>query len=484
MSVRGEGDYAVAISENRDRKIQHEGRVFTFFIGSLELLMKLLDSTIRRAEREGGGGGQKHWPRKRVAREIVKAAFIYFDSFHTPFISTATGCCCKIIHLVPDRPCTIGRSHQSCDYVLEDRRVSKQHCQILFDGFHRKIFILDGGRFRTKGDLDKLEETAVRPSLNGIFLNGFKIGKDTLKELSAGDEVSFVCQNERLAGFLIQRIVFTEEALEGRGEAASSAPFNPSPTSESDDLITRRANFYLGQCRCILNSDDPISYIRGFVTSYSEIQGLCSCSSRLNNFPSFLLSTDAKLSPVLKGIPWPSQGLQNVESSENIRANRLQLNSIFLNRQSVLVSELNPSPTCVPVPRYQLYQLDHAGFPHADVIASAKPKTLSSNSMGKENDQQFHGVMHNKTWGTSCPPPGKKFYLNRLEFMNYSSSGFYHIARFLDICLSQLHVITLKDVGVQVLTKGHMCLTLIIQTWSLCILLFLRPLPLVETARN
>lgn len=423
MSVRGERDYAVAISENRDRKIQHEGRVFTFFIGSLELLMKLLDSTIRRAEREGGGGGQKHWPRKRVAREIVKAAFIYFDSFHTPFISTATGCCCKIIHLVPDRPCTIGRSHQSCDYVLEDRRVSKQHCQILFDGFHRKIFILDGGRFRTKGDLDKLEETAVRPSLNGIFLNGFKIGKDTLKELSAGDEVSFVCQNERLAGFLIQRIVFTEEALEGRGEAASSAPFNPSPTSESDDLITRRANFYLGQCRCILNSDDPISYIRGFVTSYSEIQGLCSCSSRLNNFPSFLLSTDAKLSPVLKGIPWPSQGLQNVESSENIRANRLQLNSIFLNRQSVLVSELNPSPTCVPVPRYQLYQLDHAGFPHADVIASAKPKTLSSNSMGKENDQQFHGVMHNKTWGTSCPPPGKKFYLNRLEFMNYSSSG-------------------------------------------------------------
>lgn len=389
--------------------------------------MKLLDSTIRRAEREGGGGGQKHWPRKRVAREIVKAAFIYFDSFHTPFISTATGCCCKIIHLVPDRPCTIGRSHQCCDYVLEDRRVSKHHCQILFDGFHRKIFILDGGRFRTKGDvhfnLDKLEETAVRPSLNGIFLNGFKIGKDTLKELSAGDEVSFVCQNERLAGFLIQRIVFTEEALEGRGEAASSGPLNPSPTSESDDLITRRANFYLGQCRCILNSDDPISYIRGFVTSYSEIQGLCSCSSRLNNFPSFLLSTDAKLSPVLKGIPWPSQGLQNVESSENIRANRLQLNSIFLNRQSVLVSELNPSPTCVPVPRYQLYQLDHAGFPHADVIASAKPKTLSSNSMGKENDQQFHGVMHNKTWGTSCPPPGKKFYLNRLEFMNYSSSG-------------------------------------------------------------
>ncbi|RVW81978.1 hypothetical protein CK203_033215 [Vitis vinifera] len=145
--------------------------------------MKLLDSTIRQAER-GGGGGRS--------------------------IGLARG------------------SHQSCDYVLEDRRVSKQHCQILFDGFHRKIFILDGGRFRTKGDvhfnLDKLEETAVRPSLNGIFLNGFKIGKDTLKRV--------VCWRRGGSG--------------GRGEAASSGPLNPSPTSESDDLITRRANFYLG----------------------------------------------------------------------------------------------------------------------------------------------------------------------------------------------------------------------------------------------
>ena len=359
--------------------------------------------------REGEDGGQKHCSRKRAAREIVNAAaFIYFDSFHTHLISTATGCRCEMIRLVPDRPCIIGRSRRSCDYVLEDRRVSKQHCQILFDGFLRKIFILDGGRFRTKRFVrfnlhDKHEETAVRASsssLNGVFLNGFRIGKDAIKELSAGDEVSFVCRIERLAGFLIKRVVYTEEET-----------LYPSRMCEGDDdLIIRRANFYLGHCRCILNSDDPISYIRESVTSYNEIQGLCSCSSRPNNFPSFPLSTDAKLSPVPGGTPSSSRSLQNVESSICIRANVQQLNSLFLNRPIEIASELNHSPASVPVPP-------------AYVIASAKPKTMPSNSMDKENDPQSHVVPQNETCGTSFSPPGKKFYLNRLEFMNYSSSG-------------------------------------------------------------
>lgn len=387
--------------------------------------MKLLGSTVKRAERQGRE--PKHWPRKRAAREIAKAAFIYFDSFNTPIISTATGRVCKVIRLLPDRVCTIGRSHRTCDYVLEDRQVSRRHCQILFDGFNRKIFIFDGGPSLTKllvrFNLDKMVETAIRPSLNGIFLNGFKITRGALQELSPGDEVLFVCrQNERLVGFFIQRVIFTEEALQGR-EAAASAPLYPSPIFRGDDRITTKANFYLAQCRCILDSDDPISLIPGLVRSYSEIiQGSCSCS-RPKNYPTFLSSPDAELSPLVGLIPCPSQGLHNVDISENIRGNNMsQSNSIFLNRQPVQVSEFNPTQAYVPAPADQL-QLDHAGFPPAYVISSPKPKILCLQSMGKKNDSQSHGVVQNNTWVKSCLPPGKKFYLNRLEFMNYSSSG-------------------------------------------------------------
>ncbi|KAF3952659.1 hypothetical protein CMV_021808 [Castanea mollissima] len=77
------------------------------------------------------------------------------------------------ISLEPNRPFTIGRSTRHCNLVFEDRRVSNQHCLILFDASLLKLYLLDGS------------------SLNGVFVNGVRIGKP--EELSAGDEVLLVC---------------------------------------------------------------------------------------------------------------------------------------------------------------------------------------------------------------------------------------------------------------------------------------------------
>ncbi|PWA91860.1 Forkhead-associated (FHA) domain-containing protein [Artemisia annua] len=105
----------------------------------------------------------------------------------------------QFIDLEPHKPYTLGRDPNQCDYVFEHPQVSKTHCQLYFDDCTKKVFITDGVR--------------VRVSLNGVFVDGVRVGNGESKELFAGSEVSFVCGSCFRVSFVVEEIVFSDSKL-------------------------------------------------------------------------------------------------------------------------------------------------------------------------------------------------------------------------------------------------------------------------------
>ncbi|CAL5361711.1 unnamed protein product [Camellia sinensis] len=68
-----------------------------------------------------------------------------------------------------------------------------------------------------------------------------------------------------------------------------------------------------------------------------------------------------------------------------------------------------------------LQQMEQYGAPLASSVPNGKPKTLYLDSMVKENTPQFHWGAHDENQIGSIPPPGNKFYLNRLQTMGHGS---------------------------------------------------------------
>ncbi|XP_028100029.1 uncharacterized protein LOC114299472 [Camellia sinensis] len=177
---------------------------------------------------------------------VINTASMHIQPLGLPLVSTTQTSSSESINLEPYRPYTIGRAHRHCDFVFEDRRVSKKHFQILFDALNRKICISDGVFWSGCGGFSR-----VRVSMNGVFVNGVRIVGGEVAELGAGNEVSLVCGNEGVCSlgvriaFVVQRTVFVEEVF---NETVSNFGEN------GCGRVVASVNLRLSQCRQILHS--------------------------------------------------------------------------------------------------------------------------------------------------------------------------------------------------------------------------------------
>ncbi|XP_044493341.1 uncharacterized protein LOC123216821 isoform X2 [Mangifera indica] len=415
---------------------------------------------------------EENYPPSKRSRIVAKTALLTLQSFYLPLISSVTHSPIHSFSLKPDLPYTIGRTSRNCDFTFNSRFVSRQHCQILFDSVERKIYILDGtfllphftcvvNEFRKRRLLnsDELSEekaeigafSRVRVSLNGVFVNGVRVKRGMVRELNAGDEVLLVCGNEGLCrsgiriGFVILGIVFKEEVVfrpnndafgtmtcSGYSQGSvSSGKRNKRvfalQTSDAGNLecdflrfkcsdLIGRANFLLSHCRNILSGDDPMSCTWQFAVSDSQMEGTYGCSTS----PGLVLSNIGKV-PVLGDLE--VNRIKLVPRQEQIPSDKaitVVQSATFHDKEVVAMepyhSRMDPCNHSV-----NLCRRDNIGIACKNTLAannSSKAKLLNPGATG--NALQFDGLSRKS--GKTCLPPGKKFYLNRLEFMDQTSS--------------------------------------------------------------
>ena len=114
----------------------------------------------------------------------------------------------------------------------------------------------------------------VRVSFHGVFVNGVRMGRGEVAELSAGDNVSLVCGNEGVygsgirIGFVVQRIAFVEEGFDGIVNTGANGVSSGFAIAGSQcGGVSERVKLLLSPCRQVVHSNDPIWCIRKFVIS-------------------------------------------------------------------------------------------------------------------------------------------------------------------------------------------------------------------------
>ncbi|KAI9079645.1 hypothetical protein K1719_038266 [Acacia pycnantha] len=437
-------------------------------------------------------------PSKKKSRNIGGksiVATVELKHFEVPLFSSfnVTDFGCHSIHLRPDRPYTIGRRHRYSQFVFRDRRVSKQHCQIFFDGSLRKLYILAGvllledstkcliHEFRNRvmschaSNTEVPEGVGFRAASNGVFVNGVKVRKGRAVELFVGDKVLLVCGNHEICyfgirnriGFLIQRIDCGDGGFEGcdddtdfesmrklstmslsehsQGLTSSGKRSKRVFAMKRNDLysdsamanykrVVGNANFLLDRCRDILLSDDPISRLLHALPDMSlGCKGASGTS--LNNFSGVNLGNTVRLlvdsevqskciKPVLgQELPQRVNSYSGDKQRENKISDALQSTSYVLNGNKVASFEANSDH------HHHFCQKENIGAALESANADQNPKDIllsggSPTSGGKKLKR------HDSIFYSS---PGKNFFLNRLEYANYGSSGHHN-----DISLPEL----------------------------------------------
>lgn len=404
-------------------------------------------------------------------------ACVNLRHFEIPLFSAAVDCDgsgCESIFLYADQPYTIGRKPSDCQFVFRDPRVSKQHCQIFFDGSLRKLYILGGvlllndssrclvHEFRNRvmtyhaSDNTEVPNSVVgfRAASNGVFVNGFKVRKGMAMELSAGDKVLLVCGSEITScgiqnriGFVIQRIAFDDDdTLESMRElAAVSSGQSQGITSSgkrnkrvfamkanglfSDSVMSNykqvlgRANFLLDRCRDILLSDDPISCI---LHDIPYIGRKYARGTSLNNFSGVNLGNTVRLlvdsevqSKYIKPALENNLPLQVNSSGDEQMENRsiLKSTSPLVCGSEVMALEANSD-------HYHFCQKGNFGVVLETDMAEADKSSNGTllNSVGKDNFP-FGGDKLKSHEGIFYSSPGKNFCLNRLEYVDCGSQA-------------------------------------------------------------
>nr|GEY21781.1 forkhead-associated domain-containing protein / FHA domain-containing protein [Tanacetum cinerariifolium] len=250
----------------------------------------------------------------------------------------------EFIDLEPRKPYTIGRDSGRCDYVFDHPQVSKTHCQLYFNDHTNKVFISDGVRAR------------VRVSLNGVFVDGVRVGNGESKELRAGSEVSVVCGSCVRVGFVVEKIEFLD-----------------------------KAGLLLRKCREILLSDDPVLYIRKCFGNTVK----CGNRNRVKSNTSF---TPDNVLDIISN-RYTSFRDNCIDLELNAELLHCNVNGGNLEQSVHVLRECNPSEE------------------HSDKYTCEENVILS--------DQ----VLKPRKRGVCVPPPGSKFYLNRLLFMDDVQSG-------------------------------------------------------------
>ncbi|CAN1138528.1 hypothetical protein LINPERPRIM_LOCUS5190 [Linum perenne] len=406
-------------------------------------------------------------PRKRL-KQIRKSALIHLRCFDVPLLSSITGSLLTSIRLEADRPYTFGRACGHCDFIVHDSRVSKRHCQLLFDGRHRKLYVFDGSflfpnphsavsEFRKRlhcsnqvggEEKESTDCSRIQTSLNGLFLNGVRVEAGVVRELCAGDEVLFVCGDEDICsfgnriGFMVQGVFLTEKVVVGvdgvafgrsrslvektgsMGHSQSSlsggrrnkrvfafsqgeitSPNKGSLTSRYSG-IARRAKSLLTKCLHILHSDDPMAYIRKHVLPEMDINSPW-CDNELS-FPQPISLSGTNFDVAIVGA--------EVHSGEQ---HSLKPPSACEGKQT---SERKKSVQCVSVGDDQMHELDGMARPFQTITVNATCDVPSSRTANEENNSLVQPTAHLETSNDQSCPPGKKFFLNRLQRINHPSS--------------------------------------------------------------
>ncbi|XP_027341229.1 uncharacterized protein LOC113854452 isoform X2 [Abrus precatorius] len=352
-------------------------------------------------------------PSSSNKKQRTITASVVFKHLEVPLFSAAengTVSRCNSLRLHADQPYSIGRKPRDCGFVFRDPRVSKRHCQILFDGSLRKLYILNGVlslkdstatchllyEFRkramtmTTSSRDSDGGVEFREASNGVFVNGVEIGKGMAVELSVGDMVSLVCGNHNGScaignnriGFVIQRIDFegfnsddcveTDElTFSGHSQSGkrNKRVFAVRANVSRYEGIIGRARFLLGKCRDILLSDDTVSCIlRDVQSGFKCVPGNAEVQS------SSAILCDSKV--------------MNLEGKSHG----------FRRKEEVRVSCL-------------------------DGVGDEVRNVMLLDSVGKNDPPSVGDCWQEKHGGNVYSPPGKNFYLNRLEFMDHVSSG-------------------------------------------------------------
>ncbi|GAB2257602.1 hypothetical protein Droror1_Dr00013762 [Drosera rotundifolia] len=436
--------------------------------------------------RDGGGGVGKgnNYKRKRGVDPLsvdstVTSAWLHLQPLQCD-------CSSEAIQLQPNRAYTIGRSNRHAHIVFRDPRVSKQHCQILFDASLLRLYLLNGAfplgsccrhgrscllhefrgrliKYRNEDedeDKDKDKESkqrvssckglGFRSSFNGVFANGFSIGKGLAMELSAGDVVMLACTNtsglctsRSPVGFTVKSIVIQEAAGRASQDVLSDSPrlFAPlsisksskrifswsasdseSFRSECDDSVGR-AKTLLTCCRRILDSDDPISYIRRQIDPYSYLDDENVC-----NLLSSILSSKLRGSSELKP---PASGEPQVMTRMTCSRQQHSLCERLGDRISKSLQETEKSPVSTVIPHQEVtpsQASDHplrsegAGVALDNVLETKNPEVSTLNSADSKNLSLPNNRGQSSCWNKVFGPPGQNFYLNRLVNMDHSAS--------------------------------------------------------------
>ncbi|XP_065872061.1 uncharacterized protein [Euphorbia lathyris] len=443
----------------------------------------IISSINTRSERIGEGDDEKDYhslPTSLSSRHkgkpkcIIKSALLHVRSFDVPLTSPSTGLPLNSILLEADRAYTIGRgpTNSDCDFLFSNRSVSKQHCQILFDGNYRKIYIRDGAfsMFRVSSsyignefrrrlscydhpegeEKESTDFSRVKFSLNGVFVNGIKVSRGMVRELYTGDEVLFACGNDRTCswglriGFLILGVVLKEEVsmssngiqlerprISGKttsighsqGSASSGKRNKRVFAVPADEIVSQdydfprvkyrgtigRAKLLVSRCRQILHSDDPVSYIQQRSLSDFRMTISVNCHGKYNNVGGEIFDITRihlERQEEVNGATFVSwQEAQPCDNSHILQDTESNMEK----------SEME----CVSKGGDCLHQKGNSGVHLGDDVSN-NCNNMSENHTVEENAPRL-GDAQTESMGTSRKPPGKKFYLNRLHFMDHSS---------------------------------------------------------------
>lgn len=347
---------------------------------------------------------------KKPKPNTTNIASIYIKTLDIPLISKSTGTSTDSVHLPSYKPYTIGRDSRNCDFIFKDRQVSKQHFQLYFDSLIRKLFIADGVFWSSSSDCSR-----VKVSLNGVFVDGVRIGEGQVTELRAGNEVRLVCGNDGFCtvgvrvGFVVERIVFMEEVVDRNVSGCGKNSLY------LDNDIVRlgcggigAACILLNRCRQILSSDDPILYIRECVTSSCEMRTKSICRNRVIRNSRFIPSNMSKF------IVTDALELNHCEDLANDPCKDTYFGGTgcsglaISHKETLEASEKNPDLR--QKDDQELQEFANARVPFNDGNTNDKSKEISS----EEDVPQINQHVKNENRRICVPPPGNKFYLNRL----------------------------------------------------------------------
>ncbi|KAH6758631.1 hypothetical protein C2S51_018866 [Perilla frutescens var. frutescens] len=358
-------------------------------------------------------------PLKKLRVNTVKAAVLHIKTLNLPLISSSTAQFCESLSLEPYKPYTIGRKLKLCDFVFTDGRVSKRHCQLYFDSLEKKIYLSDGLALGCSGSNGSFSSVRAKISTNGVFANGVRI--DGVVELRVGDVVELVCGNKDACGlgdsigFLVEKAVFVEEVDYRSSIQLDSSNIRSKQTSVTLKCCraTDNTSVLLSWCRDILCSDDPVDYIRKFInvnqknrTHLSYTNGFKECLRLFSD------SGGKSCSSSRLRIGYPKQKRvysKDVEADENCQSTQKEI---------VLISEENAELECSNfVSAANTYTalkkcVGVINVQHSSVARS----NFTGMSLEKWGSFQCRELLNAKDRGGCILPPGKKFYLNRLQF--------------------------------------------------------------------